>query len=81
MYVVIHIEMMLLYFFKANIGNDFLDLIIENYLNPIIQNVIFDYLKQIAGISSEKNVTLKLINIENINISCAIYNIEEKDKK
>lgn len=80
-YVVIYIEMMLLYFFKANIGNDFLDLIIENYLNPIIQNVIFDYLKQIAGISSEKNVTLKLINIENINIGCAIYNIEEKDKK
>ena len=80
-YVVIYIEMMLLYFFKANIGNDFLDLVIENYLNPIIQNVIFDYLKQIAGISSEKNVTIKLIDIQNINIGCAIYNIEGKDKK
>lgn len=80
-YVVLYIEMMLLYFFKANIGNDFLDLVIENYLNPIIQNVIFDYLKQIAGISSEKNVTIKLIDIQNINIGCAIYNIEGKDKK
>lgn len=80
-YAVIYIEMVLLYFFKANIGNYFLDLVIENYLNPIIQNVIFDYLKQIAGISSEKNVTLKLINIQNVNIGCAIYNIEGKDKK
>ena len=56
---------MFLYLLQEKVDSGFVYFLIDNFLNPTIQNIMCDFIKEKIGVSSEKNIT---INIQNVNI-------------
>ena len=61
----ISITWMFLYLLQEKVDSGFVYFLIDNFLNPTIQNIMCDFIKEKIGVSSEKNIT---INIQNVNI-------------
>lgn len=73
----ISITWMFLYLLQEKVDSGFVYFLIDNFLNPTIQNIMCDFIKEKIGVSPEKNIT---VNIQNVNIGCTFYEPEVQNK-
>ena len=73
----ISITWMFLYLLQEKVDSGFVYFLIDNFLNPTIQNIMYDFIKEKIGVSPEKNIT---VNIQNVNIGCTFYEPEVQNK-
>ena len=63
--------------YRKKVDSGFVYFLIDNFLNPTIKNIMCDFIKEKNRVSSEKNIT---INIQNVNIGCTFYEPEVQNK-